>query len=119
MPRYMILEGKEGVLVPDERGRGRYVGQRLKKSSDGSAYFKDKYEPCRVAKEFGLTWIKMVKKGKLFCYGICIADDVSSALNVPVNKLRKLNIDGTVVREKGSQDIISDIVDITSIEGAE
>ena len=130
MPRYMILEGKKGVLVPDPRGRGRYIGQKVKSNIKEGTFFKEHYEPNVVAMPFELTWVKAVKKGKLTCHGVCSATDITEAIKVPRSELSKFSKDGSVERKKNKVDDASDvdnfgvaaeadIYNVTGIKGAE
>jgi hypothetical protein len=84
MPKFMILEGLPGVLVPDpDAGPMRFVGQKRKSFKADAKLPKkraDRYEPTVAAKVWEVTWHKAVKKGMLKHHKTVVADNATEAL---------------------------------------
>jgi len=84
MKRYIILEGKAGLLVanPLDPSGNAVVGQRRKPNPPSKISKRaDLFEPCKVAHEHHRDLVKAVKNGSLKQHGgYVMAKDAEAAL---------------------------------------
>jgi len=93
MRKFMVIEGRPGLLVGSPFGANRFIGQSRKQWKDGEMPAKphERYRPVVQAVPWHRDLLKPVRKGVLIEHGTVMATGPDAALKMVERKLgRKL-----------------------------
>lgn len=80
MKRYLVVEGKEGVLVCNPHVEGRWVGQQIKAEYDPKKSRPTWFEPIKVVIESHPDLLKNIKSGLLVHHDTIVSESMDSAM---------------------------------------